>query len=278
MKKIVIISTIILFLAGFNFGAKNALALTEAQIQSILSLISSFGVEQSIVDNVNNALRGIQTDGVNNEPTKFITIKNNLGLGYENNDVLKLQEYLSRYPSLYPEGIISGYYGALTEKAVQRFQSFCGIVSSGDPQSTGYGYVGVKTRHALENGCNKKPEQEIPPLNIGSEISIFLSTSTPLTVNIKTTVNTVRSCEKMIYELDFGDGSEIVSIFVPENLCDKLESSFSHTYLGSGQYTGSVGVGNYKSEASFILDVTYSTTTKIMIKVKELAFSNNQLR
>lgn len=50
---------------------------------------------------------------------------------------------------LYPEGIISGFFGSLTQKAVQRFQVKHGIVSSGTPGTTGYGHVGPKTRATL---------------------------------------------------------------------------------------------------------------------------------
>jgi len=51
---------------------------------------------------------------------------------------------------LYPEGLITGYFGPLTEKAVQRFQLKYKIVNSKTPESDpGYGYVGPKTRGKL---------------------------------------------------------------------------------------------------------------------------------
>lgn len=59
-------------------------------------------------------------------------------------DVEKLQQYLSADKNLYPEGIVTGYFGALTEKAVGRFQLQYGIVASAT--ADGYGIFGPRTR------------------------------------------------------------------------------------------------------------------------------------
>lgn len=45
--------------------------------------------------------------------------------------------------------MVTGYFGPLTEHAVQSWQSMHQIVSSGTAQSTGYGSVGPKTRAAI---------------------------------------------------------------------------------------------------------------------------------
>ncbi len=66
-------------------------------------------------------------------------------LGARGTNVTNLQAYLAANPSFYPEGLITGYYGALTRAAVQRFQAFYGIVSSGTAATTGYGRVGPST-------------------------------------------------------------------------------------------------------------------------------------
>ena len=43
----------------------------------------------------------------------------------------------------------TGFFGALTQKAVQKFQCDEDIVCAGDPGATGWGFVGAKTRKAL---------------------------------------------------------------------------------------------------------------------------------
>ncbi len=70
--------------------------------------------------------------------------------GMKNGDVKRLQELLASDVSIYPEGLTTGYFGQLTEKAIQRFQAKYRIVSFGTPQTTGYGLVGPKTRVKLQ--------------------------------------------------------------------------------------------------------------------------------
>ncbi|KKT55333.1 MAG: Peptidoglycan-binding domain 1 protein [Candidatus Giovannonibacteria bacterium GW2011_GWB1_44_23] len=51
--------------------------------------------------------------------------------GYQNDQVKLLQTMLAKDSSVYPEGIITGYYGSLTRKAVERFQQKYGIEQTG---------------------------------------------------------------------------------------------------------------------------------------------------
>jgi len=47
--------------------------------------------------------------------------------GMSGNDVRALQTFLAKDPALYPEGKVTGFYGALTAEAVKRFQTRHGI-------------------------------------------------------------------------------------------------------------------------------------------------------
>ncbi len=42
--------------------------------------------------------------------------------GEAGEDVKKLQEFLKKDPEVYPESLVTGYFGPLTEKAVKKFQ------------------------------------------------------------------------------------------------------------------------------------------------------------
>jgi peptidoglycan hydrolase-like protein with peptidoglycan-binding domain len=66
-------------------------------------------------------------------------------------DVSELQTYLATDASIYPEGLVTGYYGPLTMAAVQRFQCKYAIVCSGDVSSTGYGRVGPLTLAKIQS-------------------------------------------------------------------------------------------------------------------------------
>jgi peptidoglycan hydrolase-like protein with peptidoglycan-binding domain len=74
--------------------------------------------------------------------------------GMSGSDVTALQAYLAADASLYPERTVSGYFGALTTAAIQRFQARNNIVTSGSPDTTGYGAVGPSTRNAIARLCS----------------------------------------------------------------------------------------------------------------------------
>src|SRR3989339_233350 len=71
--------------------------------------------------------------------------------GSKGNDVSALQELLKKDPTLYPEGLVTGYFAPATERAIKLLQKKYHIVSSGTPKTTGYGAVGPKTRGVLNN-------------------------------------------------------------------------------------------------------------------------------
>lgn len=54
-------------------------------------------------------------------------ISQQLDLGASGDDVTQLQTFLAEDSTVYPEGLITGYYGALTAAAVSRFQTKNGL-------------------------------------------------------------------------------------------------------------------------------------------------------
>jgi peptidoglycan hydrolase-like protein with peptidoglycan-binding domain len=77
------------------------------------------------------------------------SITTQLDLGSQNSDVTELQTYLAGNPTFYPSGLVTGYFGSLTQAGVEKFQVGQGIVSSGSPATTGYGRVGPSTMASL---------------------------------------------------------------------------------------------------------------------------------
>lgn len=61
--------------------------------------------------------------------------------GMNNEQVEALQEFLASHPDIYPEGLVTGYFGPLTEQAVKRLQKKHGISQ--------VGVVGPQTRSQL---------------------------------------------------------------------------------------------------------------------------------
>ena len=97
-----------------------------------------------------NALKAMKQAPVAQSTTGACHLGNRtLMIGMRGEDVRCLQTLLSRDSSIYPEKIVSGYFGPLTQKAVERYQSKIGIVFAGSATTTGFGAVGAKTRIAI---------------------------------------------------------------------------------------------------------------------------------
>jgi len=75
----------------------------------------------------------------------YALVSTTLSPGASGSQVQELQAFLATDTAVYPEALITGYYGQLTTAAVQRFQCKEGIVCSGSVSTTGYGRVGPQT-------------------------------------------------------------------------------------------------------------------------------------
>lgn len=71
------------------------------------------------------------------------SITYSLARGMKNNQVVRLQQILAKYPDIYPEGLITGYFGSATERAVKLFQEKYELEQ--------VGYTGPKTRALLNS-------------------------------------------------------------------------------------------------------------------------------
>ncbi len=131
-------------------------------------------------------------------------------------DVSRLQQYLAADPTLYPEGTVSGFYGALTEKAVKKYQASKGIAQTGS--------VGPQTLAAIR--CAADPA-------VGG---IFSATPTTGAGPLLVKFTTDRAVAGGSYRINFGDGS---SQWLSA-------SSTTHTYTTTGTYTAELirSIGN----------------------------------
>jgi peptidoglycan hydrolase-like protein with peptidoglycan-binding domain len=162
---------------------------------------------------------------------------------------------------VYPEGKITGYYGALTQAAVQRFQAKNSIVSSGSPSTTGYGRVGSQTAAAIQAACGSGgiatgagTGGAVNQGQVGGFIQVSpVSGAGPLQVNIEATVNTTNACGAGLYTIDYGDGSQTEQINVPAGSCQSLQQTYTHTYSASGTYLVTLAAGDHKSSATVVV-------------------------
>ena len=144
-----------------------------------------------------------------------IPISSQLDFGDQGTDVRDLQTFLASDPDIYPEGLITGYYGTLTQRAVQRFQSKHGIVSSGSPFTTGYGRVGPSTLSKVNQlitsgGASNSQDKSGPALSSKTEsvtsnsVTFNWNTNEPTTAKVFYNTSPVTMNEGDINSVGFG--------------------------------------------------------------------------
>ncbi len=122
----------LVFLASFVPGIAQATT-TVDQVQDLLQQVKK--LQDQLAE-----LSKKQSD-VFGELKDTVAIVRELRLGMTSDEVKALQEILAADPDVYPEGLITGFYGPLTEKAVKKFQLKHGLEQVGE--------VGPKTRARL---------------------------------------------------------------------------------------------------------------------------------
>ena len=95
-----------------------------------------------------------------------------LFFGQQDMEVEYLQKFLAQFPALYPESLVTGYFGPLTRQAVERFQCKYNIVCSGTPNENGYGRVGPRTRNVINEMLFGSVSAESPVVQTGTWSSI----------------------------------------------------------------------------------------------------------
>jgi hypothetical protein len=157
-----------------------------------------------------------------------------LSRGKRGDDVLQLQNFLIAQKFLASDSA-TGFYGPVTESAVKQWQSGHSVVSSGSPDTTGWGTVGTRTRAAIRSACG---DTSAAPTNDYLSVS-----SLGLSANMKLIVNVHGSCAAYEYTLNFGDGTDTEPVLVPAGSCHPIELSVVHTYASGGNYTVTLSSG-----------------------------------
>jgi peptidoglycan hydrolase-like protein with peptidoglycan-binding domain len=208
----------------------------QAQVQVLSQLLAQLQQQK--------AVGGQQAAGTAPCPTNQL-----LGPGSSGSGVSMLQEFLAADPSVYPQALVTGYYGSLTISAVQAFQVKNNIVSSGDPSTTGYGRVGPHTLAVMLTQCISITAGAPATGQVGGFMQVSpVSGAAPLQVTVEATVNTTNNCGASTYTIDFGDGSQKQQIIVPAGTCQTAQQTYTHTY-STGSYTITLSAGNHSSTA-----------------------------
>ena len=164
MKSYIATWALAFVLLASPFAAK---ALTQAeltaQIQTLLNQVSQLQQQLTTTTTTN-----VNT---NTSSNTCPTLTRTLSFGSRGSDVGELQQFLANngYLSI---ASATGYFGVLTEQAVQQWQAHNGVVSGGDRTSSGFGVVGARTRQAIASVCRQTvvtscPQYQIPQCSTG---------------------------------------------------------------------------------------------------------------
>ncbi len=90
----------------------------KTDVSSLLILLNSLMKQ---VEDLQKQLAQVRTE-----------LKDGLHEGMTDEDVKKVQELLATDPTLYPKGLVTGYYGPMTKEAIMRFQTRHGLEATGE--------------------------------------------------------------------------------------------------------------------------------------------------
>ncbi len=139
IKKLITFVLVLAFVFGFTGIAKAETVTTttsSAQVQALLEQIKTLTAQ---IESLKAAQAQVET--ARESVSSTLSMIRNLREGMTGDDVKALQAILAADPEIYPEGLITGYYGRLTSEAVRKFQRKNGIET--------VGVVGPKTLQKL---------------------------------------------------------------------------------------------------------------------------------
>lgn len=134
-------------------------ALTDAQMQSVLSLLSSFGVEKAVMQDVQNSLSGTVLGATVACPALTTTLQRGMSDATTGGQVTELQKFFAAYYGLSTQDTVTGYFGLVTQRTVVRFQKEQGLET--------VGFVGALTRAKIASLCGGGSTATTPILKPG---------------------------------------------------------------------------------------------------------------
>ncbi|MBI2635391.1 MAG: peptidoglycan-binding protein [Parcubacteria group bacterium] len=179
MKKSLIISLVAFFILIIGLFFTNPTFAQTAQ-KDVQALIQQLQEQiKALQERVKNLQAEVLSTKTELEAVKTeLRFTKALSRGATGDEVKQLQEFLKQFPDVYPQGLVSGYFGPLTEAAVRKFQEKQGIES--------VGVVGPKTLSKLNELVTEGAGASgvVPPGLLtapGIQKKIETATTTPIT-------------------------------------------------------------------------------------------------
>lgn len=234
---------------------------TEA-IENLKKQIEELKEKKKQIEEQAKKLQEARKEAAKNVGDAAKLLKSQLRRGMSGDEVRALQEFLAEDHDVYPEGLITGFFGPMTENAVRKFQRKHGIDAVGE--------IGPKTRVRIHELLEEWREGgKNIPLGLLKRIG-WIVTSTAAT----TTATTTRAKDEFKVTLCHkpGQANETISVALPALVAHILH----------GDKVGACGVGSSASTtpdtvAPLISNVEAediaSTSAKIEWKTNEVSNS-----
>jgi peptidoglycan hydrolase-like protein with peptidoglycan-binding domain len=164
-----------LVLGQANASSKDLQTIVKELQEQIKSLQDQITILNKQIEGQNKEIQNIKTE---------VAFTKTLQRGMTGDEVKKLQEFLKQFPDIYPEGLVTGYYGSLTETAVRKLQEKQGLPA--------VGFVGPKTLEKLNalttTGTSTAQSEPVTPGATGTSTpSLPVSVTTASTTTVATT-------------------------------------------------------------------------------------------
>jgi peptidoglycan hydrolase-like protein with peptidoglycan-binding domain len=237
---------------GNASSAAEILANLQAQIKLLNDQMANLRTQLEAANKIKNEIKN-----TTNEIKESLHLARTLKAGMSGDDIKTLQELLATDSDVYPEGLITGYYGKATERAVKRLQKkFCldqvghvgpltlkkinellqeGAGNSGEHSSNASNSIHVPAGLLKASGILKKlcgNSTTTPDTTAPTSSAITVSNITVSSAKVKWTTNEFTS-GKVWYSTTNGlTATSPASVAGPNNL------TFSHEVTLTGLATG----------------------------------------
>lgn len=216
---------------------------------SILSILGIIGVIFAFIYLTLPVIPPFFRSDTNSEesPSKTETLAVGMGIGSSGDSVTRLQQILARDSSVYPEGLITGYFGELTEAALKKFQSINSLPETGSLDKETIDKL-ITYDNESNNTVQNKPDSQQPKM-ITERNDCRRSD----------TLNTAKQCTTIVQgDLGHGTGFSVKKGYVITNR-HVVEGS-SKLYIWSGTNKVEARLWNFsKSNDLAVLKVPPST-------------------
>ncbi len=190
-------------------------------------------------------------------------------LGSSGPDVIALQKFLTTQYNNFYQSDVTGQFNSVTENAVKDWQSRHGIVSSGNPATTGWGAVGPRTAAAMKLCGSVVPATAIPTASVPSVSTVSSSSQTTAwsrTLFRGSSGDDVRQLQLLLIQQGLLNSSSATGYFgvLTEAALQKWQARYNVVSSGTPATTG-YGVFGAKTRAAATAVVAATSPQSVTI-------------